>query len=260
MSMRLLPSPALQRSGRARFAALELAIWASVYGTYLAVRGLTIGSPHTALMHAAEVVDVERAVGCFREAALQERLAPVADAFSTYYMLGFGPVVAAMALWLGLRRRESYRGFRNALLLSVGVATLAYVFFPTAPPRLAGLGIQDTVGLSSHDTGSFLGIRFNPYAAVPSMHVGWSVLVAYFGFTSVRNRLARVLFVAHPVVMAVTVTATGNHFFFDSVTGAAVACLTLAVLERRRRPARPRLRLVAGGGERAFEDAERKAA
>ena len=258
--MRLLPAPAPRRLGPARFAAFELAIWASVYGTYLAVRGLTIGSPHTALAHAADVVDVERAVGCFREAALQERLAPVADAFSTYYMLGFGPVIAAMALWLGLRRRESYRGFRNALLFSVGLATLAYVFFPTAPPRLAGLGIHDTVGLSSHDTGSFLGIRFNPYAAVPSMHVGWSVLVAYFGLRAVRNRFGRALFVAHPVVMAITVTATGNHFFFDSVTGAAVACLTLGVLERRRRHGRPRLRLVAADGERTFADAERKAA
>jgi hypothetical protein len=258
--MRLATPPRPSRLDLARFAGIELAIWAAVYGTYLTVRGLTIGTPRVAVAHAADVVDVERAVGLFHEAAFQRVVSPVVDVFSTYYMLGFGPAILAVAVWLGTRHRDVYRRLRNALLLSVAFATVVYVVFPTAPPRLAGLGIRDTVGLSSHDSGSILGvIRFNPYAAVPSMHVGWSVIVGYFGFRTARHRFLRALFVLHPLLMAVAVTSTGNHFFFDCITGAAVAVLTLVLLERRRARPRPALRVLPGGAEAIASD-ERRAA
>jgi len=262
MALRLALPPRPSRLGLARFAAIELGIWAAVYGTYLTVRGLTIGAPAEATRHAADVVNLERAVGIFDEEAFQRLLSPVVDVFSAYYMLGFGPVILTVAVWLGIRDRGLYRGLRNALLLSVSMATVVYVFFPTAPPRLAGLGIRDTVGMSSHDTGSILGvIRFNPYAAVPSMHVGWSVIIGYFGYRAVRSRRLRTFFVAHPLLMATAVTSTGNHFFFDCLSGAAVAGLALLLLERRR-PARPALRVLEGGAEPASEasEAERRAA
>jgi membrane-associated phospholipid phosphatase len=97
------------------------------------------------------------------------------------------------------------------------------------------LGIADTVGMTAHDTGSFAGIRFNPYAAMPSMHVGWSLLVGIVGFRATSSRILRVFFVAHPLVMAVTVTATGNHYFVDSIAGAAAALAAVAVLAIVRR-------------------------
>jgi PAP2 superfamily len=235
--------------GLARFTAVELVVWATVYAGYLAVRSLTIGSTGEAFAHAWHVVDVERAVGVGYERALQDALAPAADAFSTYYMLGFGPLIGAVLVWLGLCRPELYRSLRTALLLSIAIATVVFVLFPTAPPRLVtGLGIEDTVGLAGHDMGSFLGIRFNPYAAVPSMHVGWSLVVGIYAFRAARRRLLRIFFAAHPALMAVAVTATGNHFFLDSLAGVAVACLTLAVL--RRRPA-ARSRTVAGAARTA---------
>jgi hypothetical protein len=244
-----VPRTRLPRRNTLRFAGKELAIWGAVYGTYLAVRGLTIGAPSEALRHAADVVSIERAVGIFHEANVQRFLEPVSRVFSTYYMLGFGPVIASFAIWLGLRRPGAYRELRNALLVSVSMASIGYVFFPTAPPRLAGLGIEDTVGLASHDTGSFAGIRFNPYAAVPSMHVGWSVIVAYIGFRVARRRAVRALFIAHPLLMATAVTATGNHFFFDAITGAAVAGLTIVLMRARERRAKPRLRVLEGGND-----------
>ena len=94
-------------------------------------------------------------------------------------MLGFGPVIASLLVWLAGARRNLYVELRTLLLISLGIALIAYLAFPTAPPRLVpGLGIADTVGLSGHDTGSFAGVRFNPYAAMPSLHVGWSILAA----------------------------------------------------------------------------------
>jgi hypothetical protein len=237
--LELIPSPAGPAQGRvrgvARFAAIELAIWAGLYGVYLAVRGVAISSPDDAFVHASDVVSVERAVGVFHEARLQQALLPVADFFSAYYMLCFGPLIATVLVWLGLTRPDVYRQLRNALLVSIGIATIVFVLFPCAPPRLLpGIQIQDTVGLSSHDTGSFMGIRFNPYAAVPSMHVGWSAVVAWFGFRAARRRWLKAFFAVHPLLMALTVTGTGNHYFFDSVAGLAVAGLTMALLSRFR--------------------------
>jgi hypothetical protein len=234
------PVAAGRRRSPARFVAIELAIWAAAYFAHLAVRGHAITQAGTAVAHARDVVSVERALDLYHEAALQSLFAPVADVFSVYYMAGFGPVIAATAVWLGVRHRDVYRGFRRALLLSIALATVVFVVFPTAPPRLAGLGIHDTVGLSGHDTGSFLGVRFDPYAAVPSMHVGWSLLVAWFGLQAAGGRVRRALLVAHPVVMAATVTVTGNHFFLDSITGAAFALLALVILRAAR------LRLAGG--------------
>ena len=258
------PRPREARAAWASFVALEVAVWSAVYGAYLAVRGVTIGSPREAFGHAWDVVGLERTLGVFHESSVQRLLEPAQGFLSAYYMLGFGPVIAAVAVWLAFRDRAAYRALRNALLLSIAFATVVFVVFPTAPPRLVGgLAIEDTVGLSSHDTGSFLGVRFNPYAAVPSMHVGWTLLVAVYGFRATGRRLLRALFVVHPVLMAVAVTATGNHFFVDSVAGVAVAFVALGLLHLRRRRRYPPLRAlpdpVGDIEERADENVRRAA-
>jgi membrane-associated phospholipid phosphatase len=259
--LQLVPAPAGGGARRvARFAAQELAIWAGLYGVYLAVRGVAIGEPDDAVAHASDVVSVEKAVGVFHEVQLQQALLPVADFFSAYYMLCFGPLIASVVVWLALKQPVLYRQLRNALLLSIALATVVFVVFPCAPPRLLpGMGIQDTVGLSSHDTGSFMGIRFNPYAAVPSMHVGWSLIVAWFGFRAARRRWLKGFFAVHPVLMALTVTGTGNHYFLDSAAGIAVAVLAMALLSRFPRRRRP-LRLVSAPAEEPVRPPLRRAA
>jgi PAP2 superfamily len=237
-----MPFASIIRSGRRHFVLAELALWTCLYLAYLAVRGATIGDRHTAVAHATDVLRLERALDLAHEEALQHALGSALEAFSAYYMLGFGPIVFAVLVWLAARHRPLYRELRTVLLVSLGLAMIAYVAFPTAPPRLVpGLGIADPVGLSGgHDTGSFAGIRFNPYAAMPSMHVGWSLLVGLAGFRAARHRLARALFLIHPVLMAVTVTATGNHWFADSIAGAAAALAAVGglALLRRLRPGR----------------------
>jgi hypothetical protein len=226
-----------------RFGAIELAIWASLYGAYLAVRGLTIGSTTDALAHASEVVRVEQAAGIFHEGALQSALSGIHDLLSAYYLLGFAPLIALTVVWLALSRPDVYRELRTVLLISIAIATVAYIIFPTAPPRLVpGLGIVDTVGLSGHDSGSFAGIRFNPYAAVPSMHVGWSLLVGFYGLRAVSRPTLRAFFFVHPAIMAVAVTATGNHYFLDSLAGIVVAVVALAVARAARPLAAARFR------------------
>jgi hypothetical protein len=227
-----LPRPGAATS-RLRFVGKELVVWLGLYPVYLAIRGLSIDSYATALANAHDLIAVERSLSVFREAAVQDALSAFHGVLSTYYMLGFGPVVAATLVWLAVTRPQLYRGLRNALLVSVAFAAVSYALLPMAPPRLVpDIGIADTVGLAAgHDTGSFGGVvPFNPYAAMPSMHVGWSLLVGIFGFRALRGNALRWVFPLHPVVMAVAVTATGNHYFLDSAAGVAVVLSALVAI------------------------------
>jgi len=227
-----LPRPGAVTS-RFRFVARELVLWLGLYPVYLAIRGLSIDSYGTALANAHDLISVERSLSLFHEAAVQDALSAFHGLLSTYYMLGFGPVVAATLIWLAFTRPELYRGMRTALFVSLGLAAVSYALLPMAPPRLVpDIGIADTVGLAAgHDTGSFGGVvPFNPYAAMPSMHVGWSLLVGIFGFRALRGNPLRWIFALHPVVMAVAVTATGNHYFLDSAAGVAVVLSALMAI------------------------------
>jgi hypothetical protein len=228
-----------------RFAAVELALWAALYGAYLGLRAVAIAGEARAFRNADGVIGAERAVGLAHEAGAQRALEPAESFLSAYYMLGFAPLILSALVWLAWRRRDLYRSLRTALLCSIGLAAVVHLAFPVAPPRLvADLGIADWVGLAGgHDTGSFAGIRFNPYAAMPSMHVGWSLLVGLVVWRAAPGRL-RALGLLHPLMMTLAVTATGNHYLLDALAGAAVALAGLAaaglvVRAARVRAARP---------------------
>jgi 4-amino-4-deoxy-L-arabinose transferase-like glycosyltransferase len=218
-------------TGTWHFVLRELVLWACVYPLYLAIRGWSIADPQLALSDASRVIRWERTFDLFHEVALQQRLEPLESFFSAYYMLGFGPVLAVLLLWLVRARRGLYCELRTMLFVSLGIALVVYLTFPTAPPRLVpGLGVADTVGLSGHDTGSFAGVRFNPYAAMPSLHVGWSLLAAIVLFRATSRRWVRALAVAHPVLMMLAVTQTGNHYLADSLAGILVALIALTAV------------------------------
>lgn len=233
-----------------RFAALELGLWAALYPAYLLIRGSSIEQGSNAVSHAWSLIDLERATGLFHEADVQSTFHPVVQLLSAYYLVGFGPLIAAVLVWLGLRHRELYRSLRTLLLTSLGLAVIGYVAYPTAPPRLLpGISISDTVGLSGHDHGSVAGIRFNPYAAMPSMHVGWSILVGVFGFRAAGSRWLKAFFVLHPFLMVITVTATGNHYFVDALGGAAAVLLAVGLVGAVRRVRSRRSDDSGSGGE-----------
>lgn len=213
-----------------RFMAGELALWAALYGAYLGLRAIAIAGESRAFQNAHHVIGAERALGLSHEAAAQRALQSAEPFFSTYYMLGFGPLILTALVWLAWRRRDLYRSLRTALLAAIGIAAVVHLTFPVAPPRMiAGLGISDWVGLSGgHDSGSFAGIRFNPYAAMPSMHVGWSLLLGIVAWRALPGAL-KALGLLHPVMMTLAVTATGNHYLLDAIGGAAVAMAGLAL-------------------------------
>jgi len=235
---------AAQVRRNAPFAAFEASLWLGLYAGYLALRDVSIGSAQEAVKNGVALVHAEEALGLFHEGAVQA----AAEAwhlegwFDAYYLLGFGPTLLGVLVWLGFWHRADYRVLRTWLLVSLALASVLYWLVPTAPPRLVpGLDIGDTVGLAAHDTGSFAGIRFNPYAAMPSMHVGWTLLIAIVAVRVCRHRIAKIAWALYPVAMVATVVATGNHYFVDAIVGAAVALAAVAICSPRvRSTLRPR--------------------
>jgi hypothetical protein len=244
------------RSVRGRaFVARELALWALVYPLYLLTREGAEGSRALALRHAREIVALERRLGLAIERGVQGVVDAVPLArggFELYYEWAFYPLLAAAVVWLALARRGHYRRTRRAMVAALAAAAVFFVLFPTAPPRLLpGSGIVDTVGMHDHDVGSFHGISYNPYAAMPSMHVGWSLIVAAGVFRAVRARLVRAAAVVHPLLMSAATVATGNHYVLDCAAGAAIGAVALVAAgaaDRARERPRGRLAVPAAAG------------
>jgi PAP2 superfamily len=205
-------------------AAVEVAVLASLYGVYEAVRGAGDTSLSVARDHTADIVALERFLHVFDERTVQEwsRGVPYLPALLglAYMSLHFGATTFTLR-WVYRERREAFPLVRTTLIVSTALALTVYVLYPAAPPRLAALGFSDTVtrktglNLSSDMLGSF----YNPVAAVPSLHFGYALLVGGVVFALARRRWVRVLGAAYPAFMLFDIVATGNHFFFDAAAG-----------------------------------------
>lgn len=243
------PAPA----SRAVFVMRELALWVLLYPLYLLTREGATGAFPTALEHAREIVAAERALGLAIERGMQQVVTSLPlgrVTFDSFYEWAFYPLLGAVLVWLALTHRDLYRYTRRALFVALALAAIVFLLFPTAPPRmLPDLGIRDTVGMQAHDVDSFHGIRFNPYAAMPSMHVGWSLIVAAGVLRAVRTHWVRVAAIVHPLLMTVATIATGNHYLLDCVAGAVIGLIALfAVGVPSSAGERPRLRIPATAG------------
>ena len=211
---------------------LEAATVLGLYGVYELARGLVVGDAAEAVRHADRLVAVERSLHLFREGEVQHiaRLLPgVSNVLDVAYLALHLTVTVAVLLWLHRRRSVAFPFARTALLLASGLALVGFLVYPAAPPRLAGVGIVDTV--SNGDVNLNTGLvssLYNPYAAIPSMHVGYALIVAAGLFHHSSRPLVRVLAALYPVLVLLVVVATGNHFFVDAVAGALVAGLAAA--------------------------------
>lgn len=231
----------------------EVALLAAVYGGYAVSRALVGGGEAAALDNAAQLLAAERAVGLDVEAAAARWLAgstalSVAAAY-VYASLHY-TVTPAVLAWLWLRRPAHYASARSVLLLATAVALVCYWLVPVAPPRLLSPEHPDVLALTSGfgwwgaeaSAPKGLGGLTNQYAALPSMHVGWAVWCGLVGARLARSRAARALAVGYPLLVAVVVVATANHWWVDVVAGAAVvgaAALAVRRLAPTRQAAAP---------------------
>ncbi len=247
------PAPPPLRTGRFRHVTFaisrEVVIALGAFFVYFAVRGLTEGSSEDAIANAGYLIDFERWLGIFVEEDVQALIdgkSPLINLANWVYIWGHWPVIALVALWLIVRRPAEYRLIRNAFLLSGAVGLVVFATFPVAPPRLLDLGLTDTVTERSE---AYRVLQpkalVNQYAAMPSLHFGWNLLIGIAIVAQARGAL-KIAGVLLPAAMAFAVVATANHFIIDAVAGAALALLGLwgACLIERRLPPLPR-----SGGE-----------
>lgn len=217
----------------------ELAFFVLAYVVYNAARWLFVGDLGQARDHARWIVDLERSAGVAVEGSVQRALdsGAVMWVLSNVYLLAQLVVVPAALLWLYRRSRPLYRGLRNTVLATWLLAVPVFAIFPVAPPRLAGLGIVDSVSeqaavaLTGRST-----VFYNPLAAVPSLHVGFAAAVAIAASMAVRPRWAKALALLWGPLVALSVVATGNHYVFDIAAGLAVTSVGFAA-GRMRMPA-----------------------
>ena len=206
----------------------QLALFAGAYYAYRLVRGIVDGEASLAFENARVLVDVERALGLFFEPGLQAWALGeswLLDAASWMYVHSHLVVTTGFLIWLYLARNSAFYYVRNVFLIAMGLALLGYVLFPTAPPRLLPeWGFTDTVvGLVGEKAARGAEFLYNPFAAVPSMHVAFALMVGIPAMMLVKRRALKIVWGAYPVVVTFVVVVTGNHFWLDAALGAAVA-------------------------------------
>ncbi|HWO94029.1 MAG TPA: phosphatase PAP2 family protein [Dehalococcoidia bacterium] len=217
-----------------RSALLEPVIIAVAYVTYFGVRSLTEGDVSDAFAHARDIVRLERDLGIYWEPDLQSLIVDrdCAVALANWvYIWWHWPVIAVAAIWLLLWHPYTYRRFRNAFLISGGIGLIVFALYPVAPPRLvADLDFVDTVTMHSRGYRVLQPPAFtNQYAAMPSLHFGWNLLI---GLALVRYAplvAAKAFGVVMPIAMFFAIVVTANHYILDPVAGAALALLGLAL-------------------------------
>ena len=141
----------------------------------------------------------------------------VARVLSSYYFVMHLGMTALVLLLLWLRS-DGYRRHRNVLVVAGLVGLAVYWTYPVAPPRMLA-GFDDTVRHLLPAAYDLESAKANLYAAVPSLHMAWAIWCGVALWTLSAARWVRIVAVAHPMLTAVTVLATGNHYVFDLVTG-----------------------------------------
>ncbi|HUR50497.1 MAG TPA: phosphatase PAP2 family protein [Mycobacteriales bacterium] len=200
---------------------------------YFRVRGLTAARPGVAIDHAHQVLGFERRLGIDVERDVQASSTHhdwLTDLANWVYIWGHWPVIVTVMVWLALRHRTVFLRLRNAMFVSGGIGLVVFATYPLAPPRLTALGYVDTVTERSEAYRLLQPPAFvNPYAAMPSLHVGWDLLVGLAVASAAASVLVRWMGRMMPVLMYAAVVLTANHYVVDGVAGAALALFGLAV-------------------------------
>ena len=149
--------------------------------------------------------------------------------FNLYYDILHFPLLGACLIWLYARHRESYPRVRTTVALFTGVSLLIQLI-PVAPPRLLpATAMVDTALRYGQSVYSWHGgFNADEFSAMPSVHVGWALIVAIAVITVSRSRW-RWLAAAYPVLTLLVVVVTANHFWVDGIAAGLLVALVLVV-------------------------------
>jgi hypothetical protein len=224
----------------------QLLLFAAAYYGYRLTRGV-VDDPQAAAVafeNARHLIRIEQAVGIFVEPGVQAWAAStplVIDFASWMYINAQSSVTLAAIVYLYLFHNACFYFVRNMFIVALGLAIVGYVVYPTAPPRFMpewGFfdAVADFTGVG-HDSVA-VNALFNPYAAVPSMHVGFALMIGVPLARLTRHRVTRIAWALYPLLVTFVIVATANHFIVDAVLGGmtAAAAAWVAAWMARARP------------------------
>jgi hypothetical protein len=210
----------------------------SLYWLYSTIRWfIARNSPYEAFQNAIKIIELENRLGIFHELTIQRWLIDhaieVVRIANEFYTIGYIPILILSSVLLYRFEPERFSTFKLTFLLGLGFALICFSVFPLAPPRLLSwFGFVDTqqvYGSNLYNRKTVLSF-YNPYAAMPSLHFGWALLVGMMAY-GFEHRAFRFLGVLYPVCMAFVVVTTGHHFFLDIVAGGIVVGLAYTLVK-----------------------------
>jgi len=212
------------------------------YLGYTIVRGLVEGRASSAFQHARDVINLERTLHVFVEPSIQAWAASshlLMTTTSWMYLNAQTSVTLGALAYLYVVHNRSFYFVRNTFVIAMALALVAYYVFPTAPPRFfPEWGFIDSVSAftrihtSTSSLNGALGPSLNPsklvnlYAAVPSMHVAFSLMIAWPLVRLSRWRIVRLLWALYPLLITFVIIVTANHFLIDAFLGVVTTAIS----------------------------------
>ncbi len=234
----------------------QLAFFFVAYQGYQVVRGLTDAKDALAFANADRLIEIERGIGTFFEPGLQAALLNhdwLIDAANFLYINTHFIITTTFLVWLYLFRNQHFYFVRNMFLVAMAIALVGYAVYPTAPPRLIPeAGFVDTVAsfTAVEQDSNAVSFLVNKYAAVPSMHIGFALMIAGVAIAATRGRLTRALWFGYPIMVFGVIVVTANHYWLDAAAGAGVAAVAAFAAHRLLAPVGPEawsFRSASGG-------------
>ncbi|MFD8016037.1 phosphatase PAP2 family protein [Streptomyces sp. NPDC058955] len=223
----------------------ELLLVTGLFLVYKVGRLAANGHETRAFHNADRVWDAERALHLPGEGTIQQLLLhgePLIRVANTYYAAVHFPATIAFLAWLYWRRPAHYPWARRVLALVTGAALALHILLPLAPPRmLAATGLVDTArvyGPSVYGAAPEADSMANQFAAMPSLHFGWALMVAIGLIAATRSPL-RWWWLLHPALTLLVIVGTANHYWLDAAVAAVLLGLALLAVPKPVRPVGP---------------------
>jgi hypothetical protein len=209
----------------------QVLLFAIAYYGYRVVRGFSddpVGAA-VAFQHSRDVIGFEQSLGIFVEPHVNAWISGI-PALSditawTYLNVQFTVTMAAL-VYIYLRHNDSFYFVRNMFAVAMWTANVGFMLFPAAPPRFfPEWGFQDAVANLTHVGHDSVTVDslVNQYAAIPSMHVAFALMIAIPLARLARHRVTRVFWTVYPFLVTFVIISTANHFITDAVLGACTA-------------------------------------
>ncbi len=209
----------------------QVSLFASAYFAYRLVRGLVEHNANVAFAHSKDLISLERTLHLFVEPSIQAWASGSHAAMlaaSWLYVNAQTSITIGALLYLYMRHNRNFYFVRNMFMIAMAIALVGYTVFPTAPPRFMpewGFidSVSDFTGVRVSHASASASALFNPYAAVPSMHVAFALMIGWPLARLAKTRVVRVLWLFYPLLMTFVIVVTANHFLLDALLGAVTA-------------------------------------